>query len=192
MTATPSTMLPLGAEMPPFELPDYNGTVVSSAQFAAAPAILVVFLCPHCPFVQHIRAGFARFAREYQQKGLAVVAINSNDTQAFPQDGPDGMRKEAIALEYPFPYLVDETQSIAKDYRAACTPDLFLFDARRRLVYRGQFDGSRPGNKVPVTGADIRSAADAVLSGRAPAESQKPSIGCNIKWKRGNEPEYSL
>ena len=190
MAATPSTMLELGTPLPSFQLPDVNGAIVSSSQFSNADPLLVVFLCPHCPFVRHIRSEFARFAREYQEKGLRIVAINSNDSIAFPDDSPEGMKEEIAKAGYTFPYLVDESQQVAKAFRAACTPDFFLFDRNRRLVYRGQFDGSRPRNSVPVTGSDLRAAADAVLRGLIPSPDQKPSIGCNIKWKIGNEPEY--
>jgi thiol-disulfide isomerase/thioredoxin len=190
MTATPSTMLELGTALPPFRLPDADGMPVSSDQFRAGPGLLVVFICPHCPFVRHIRSELARFAFEYHAKRLPIVAINSNDSIAFPDDTPEGMKKEAEEVGYTFPYLVDESQAIAKAFRAACTPDFFLFDKDRKLAYRGQFDDSRPRNNVPVTGADLRAAADAVLAGRTPSVSQKPSIGCNIKWKVGNEPEY--
>jgi thiol-disulfide isomerase/thioredoxin len=190
MTATPSMMLALGTPLPSFVLPDFDGRPVSSADFDRAPALLVAFICHHCPFVRHIRSEFARFANEYQVGGLAIVAINSNDSVAFPQDGPDGMREEARAAGYVFPYVFDESQSVAKLFRAACTPDLFLFDSSRRLVYRGQFDDSRPRTSTPITGRDLREAADAVLASRPVSETQRPSIGCNIKWKRGNEPEY--
>jgi len=190
MARTASTMLELGTRAPSFTLPDFDGVPHSLADFDASPALLVAFICSHCPFVKHIRAGFAQMAREYQGRGLAVVAINANDLVAYPQDGPDAMRAEAQALGYPFPYLVDETQAVAKAYRAACTPDFFLFDAARRLVYRGQFDDSRPGTDAPVTGADLRAAVEALLGGRAPAQAQCPSLGCNIKWKPGNEPDY--
>jgi thiol-disulfide isomerase/thioredoxin len=190
MTATPSTMLPLGTLLPAFDLPDFDGQPVSSADFHASPALLVAFLCPHCPFVRHIRHGFASFAAEYTARGLAVVAINSNDVSAFPEDGPDGMRHEAGASGYAFPYLFDETQQAAKDFQAACTPDLFLFDAARRLAYRGQFDDSRPRTAVPVTGRDIRAAVDAVMAGRPVEGPQRSSVGCNIKWRAGNAPDY--
>ena len=190
MVLTPSTMLPLGTEVPAFQLPSLDGTVVSPEQFNEAPALLVAFICRHCPYVRHVREGFAQFTREYQPRGLAVVAIMSNDTGAFPEDGPDGMREEARDGGYTFPYLYDESQEIAKAFRAACTPDLFLFSGDRRLVYRGQFDDSRPRNTVPVTGSDLRAAVDAVLAGAPVPEPQKSSIGCNIKWKRGNEPDY--
>jgi len=189
MSATPSTMLELGTQVPPFDLPDTGGHPVSSASFAGRP-LLVAFLCPHCPFVRHVRQELGRFAREYEARGLAIVGINSNDEEAFPEDGVDGMRREADAAGYPFPYLRDETQAVAKTYRAACTPDLFLFDATGALVYRGQFDDSRPRNAVPVTGRDLRAAADAVLEGRPVPADQRPSLGCNIKWKPGNAPDY--
>jgi peroxiredoxin len=191
MALTPSTMLELGTEAPDFRLPDPAGREVSRDDFRGAPALLVAFLCNHCPYVQHIREGFARFAVEYQAKGLAIVAISSNDVASHPDDAPPRMAEEARRFGYVFPYLFDETQAVAKAYRAACTPDFFLFDASRKLVYRGQFDGSRPGNRIPVTGADLRAAADAALGGRAPGADQKPSLGCNIKWKPGNEPDYA-
>jgi len=190
MARTPSTMLELGTPAPGFLLPDYDGQVHSLADFAGAPALLVAFICSHCPFVRHLRDEFAALARDYRPRGLAVVAINSNDVEAYPQDGPDAMRAEAAQLGYVFPYLLDEDQAVAKAYRAACTPDFFLFDARRRLVYRGQFDDSRPGNERPVTGADLRAAIDATLAGRATATRQMPTLGCNLKWRKGNEPDY--
>ena len=189
MTATPSTMLPLGTTMPAFRLPTATGEMVSSDAFSSRP-VLIAFICHHCPFVRHIRQEFAKFTREFQARGLAVVAINSNDAIAFPDDGPAGMIQEAHEAGYTFPYLYDETQEVAKAFKAACTPDLFLFDAGGALVYRGQFDSSRPRSAVPVTGADIRAAATAVLLGDAVPAEQTPSIGCNIKWKRGNEPDY--
>ena len=184
-------MLPLGTALPAFRLPDLDGRTVSSDDVRRARGLLVAFICPHCPFVKHIRQEFASFAREYGARGLAVVAINSNDVAAFPQDDADGMRDEAHAAGYNFPYLLDERQQVAKAFHAACTPDLFLFDAAGSLAYRGQFDDSRPGNGIAVTGADLRAAADAVLDGRPAEATQKPSVGCNIKWKRGNEPDYS-
>jgi thiol-disulfide isomerase/thioredoxin len=181
-------MLELGTAAPAFALPDYDGRVHTLDAFADSPALLIAFVAGHCPYVRHIRAEFARLAREYAPRGLAVVAIMSNDFTAYPQDGPDAMREEARTLGYVFPYLVDGTQEVARACRAACTPDFFLFDAGRRLVYRGQFDDSRPGNERPVTGADLRAAIDAVLSGRTPPIEQRPSVGCSIKWKPGNEP----
>ena len=190
MARTPSTMLELGTPAPELSLPDFDGRVHALADFSDAPALLVAFICSHCPFVKHLRSEFAALARAYQPRGLAVVAINSNDVEVYPQDGPDGMRAEALQCGYVFPYLLDASQSVAKAYRAACTPDFFLFDARRRLVYRGQFDDSRPGNGRLVTGADLRAAIDATLAGQAPTADQKPSLGCNIKWRKGSEPDY--
>ncbi len=191
MAQTPSTMmLPLGASAPSFDLPDPTGKAHSLASFDGSQALLVAFICSHCPFVKHVREGFASLAAEYQERGVAVVAIASNDAQAYPEDGPEGMAAEAKAVGYTFPYLFDETQEVAKAYGAACTPDFFLFDGGRRLFYRGQMDGSRPGNGVPVTGEDLRKALDAVLAGRPAPEVQRPSLGCNIKWKPGNEPVY--
>jgi peroxiredoxin len=190
MTATPSTMLALGTPLPAFRLPDLDGRLVSPDEVRDAPALLIAFICHHCPFVRHIRSEFARFAREYQSRGLRIIAINSNDIEEFPDDGPDGMRQEARDAGYVFPYLFDESQEVAKAFRAACTPDLFLFDAARTLVYRGQFDGSRPRNTVPVTGHDLRAACDALLDGRPVPVAQTASVGCNIKWKPGNEPSY--
>jgi peroxiredoxin len=190
MVATNSTMLPLGTKAPQFRLPDTTGRVVSSADFKSAQALLVVFMCNHCPYVKHIRAGLAQLARDYQPRGVAVVGISSNDVANYPADSPAKMAEEAKAAGYVFPYLYDETQAVAKDYRAACTPDLFLFDRLQQLAYRGQFDDSRPGNGLPVTGKDIRAALDAVLAGKPALANQKPSIGCNIKWKPGNEPDY--
>jgi peroxiredoxin len=190
MPDTPSTMLELGTTLPSFSLPDFNGRMVSDADFKGSKALLVAFICKHCPFVRHIRQEFARFAKEYEAKGLEVVAIASNDTKEFPEDGPEGMKQEAAEAGYTFPYLFDEKQQVARAFRAACTPDLFLFDGNRRLAYRGQFDGSRPKNDVPVTGADLRAAAEAVLAGKPAPETQKPSMGCNIKWSPGNAPAY--
>jgi peroxiredoxin len=191
MAQTASTMmLPLGAKAPSFELPDPSGRTLSLAGFDGSPALLVAFICSHCPFVKHVRAGFTSLGAEYQKRGIAVVAIASNDAKAYPEDGPEGMAAEAKVAGYTFPYLFDETQEVAKAYGAACTPDFFLFDRERRLFYRGQMDGSRPGNEVPVTGADLRKALDAVLEGGPAPAVQRPSLGCNIKWKPGNEPVY--
>ena len=190
MTATPSTMLELGTRMPAFRLPNILGDIISSSQLDLPAALLIVFICPHCPFVRHVRPELAKFGRDYQPRGLAIVAINSNDIETYPQDGVDGMKQEVRETGYTFPYLRDESQEVAKAFRAACTPDFFLFDRSRKLVYRGQLDSSRPGNGVPLTGSDLRAATDAVLEGRAPAADQKPSVGCNIKWKVGNKPEY--
>jgi peroxiredoxin len=190
MVAVNSTMLPLGTQAPDFRLPDPSGKIVALADFKKAPALLVVFMCNHCPYVKHVRDGLAKLARDYRPRGVAVVGINSNDVANYPGDSPAKMAEEAAAAGYIFPYLYDETQAVAKAYRAACTPDLYLFDKDQRLVYRGQLDDSRPGNGVPVTGKDLRAALDAVLAGKPVSPSQKPSIGCNIKWKPGNEPDY--
>jgi peroxiredoxin len=190
MALTPSNMLPLGTSAPDFRLPDTGGKIVALADFKAAPALLVLFICNHCPYVKHIRSGLAAVGREYQQRGVAIVAISSNDAENYPEDNPEKMRQEAKAAGYVFPYLYDETQSVAQAYRAACTPDIFLFDKDRKLVYRGQFDDSRPSNGRPVTGRDLRAALDAVLAGKPVAPQQTASMGCNIKWKAGNAPDY--
>jgi len=190
MAQTPSTMAPLGMKAPAFRLPDTTGKLVSLDNFTTAPALLVIFLCNHCPFVKHVRERLAGLVREYQSRGLAVVGISSNDVSAYPDDGPDKMADEVKSAGYTFPYLYDESQEVAKAYRAACTPDFYLFDRDRKLVYRGQMDDSRPGNDRPVTGADLRRALEAVLTGHPVPPDQKPSIGCNIKWKPGNEPAY--
>ncbi|HTU26558.1 MAG TPA: thioredoxin family protein [Pirellulales bacterium] len=190
MVLTPSTMLPLGTKAPPFSLVSVDGRTVSLADFAGAKALLVVFMCNHCPYVKHVAPGLADLAREYQAKGVAVVGINSNDTATHPADSPEQMVLEAENRGYTFPYLFDETQEVAKAYRAACTPDFYVFDRDQKLVYRGQMDASRPGNGQPVTGADLRAALDSVLAGRPVTSDQRPSIGCNIKWKAGREPAY--
>lgn len=189
MVKTASTMLSLGTQAPDFSLVNVDGRMLSRIDFAGKP-LLVVFMCNHCPFVIHIRRALQEFAAEYQVKGLAIVGISSNDVVAYPQDGPEKMKDEAITAGYSFPYLFDGTQEIAKAYCAACTPDIFLFDKQHGLVYRGQFDSSRPGNGLPVTGQDLRAAADAVLAGKPVSDEQRPSIGCNIKWKAGAEPAY--
>jgi len=189
MALTPSNMLPLGTAAPDFSLQATDGTVVSLGTFAASKLLLVAFICNHCPFVKHIRAGLAQLGRDCRPLNVAVVAINSNDTAAYPADNMDRMREEVTAGGYVFPYLLDETQQVARAYDAACTPDFFLFDAGRKLVYRGQFDGSRPGNDIPVTGSDLRMAISAALAGTPLPAEQKPSIGCNIKWKPGNAPD---
>ncbi|MDG4561631.1 MAG: thioredoxin family protein [Candidatus Competibacter sp.] len=192
MAQTASTMLPLGTPAPDFSLPEpMTGKTVSLGDFQDAPALLVMVICNHCPFVKHIRQGLVQFARDYPAKDLAIVAISANDAANYPDDSPAKIAEEAKTFGYPFPYLHDESQTVAKAYRAACTPDFFLFDASRKLVYRGQFDGSRPGNKLPVTGSDLRAAADALLAGQPVPSAQQPSIGCNIKWKTGHEPDYS-
>jgi len=189
--AVTSTMLPLGTRAPDFRLPDPSGRVWARDDFAGAPALLVMFLCNHCPYVRHIRDALASATREFQERGVAVVGINSNDIAAYPDDAPERMEEEARAVGYAFPYLFDETQEVASAYRAACTPDFFVFDGGRRLVYRGQFDDSRPANRRNVTGADLRAAIDAVLTGRAVTLEQQPSMGCNIKWKPGREPDWA-
>lgn len=192
MAQTASTMLPLGTPAPDFSLPEpMTGKTVSLGDFQDAPALLVMVICNHCPFVKHIRQGLVQFARDYPAKDLAIVAISANDAANYPDDSPAKIAEEAKTFGYPFPYLHDESQTVAKAYHAACTPDFFLFDASRKLVYRGQFDGSRPGNKLPVTGSDLRAAADALLAGQPVPSAQQPSIGCNIKWKTGHEPDYS-
>jgi peroxiredoxin len=183
MSPIPSTMVPLDTEAPDFELPDTDGNSVSLGDFEDAPGLLVIFMCNHCPYVKHIREELAEFAAEYQEKGLAIVGINANDPERYPDDSPEAMVREVEEAGYTFPYLFDETQEVARAYNAACTPDFFLYDIDRRLVYRGQFDSSRPGNKVLVTGEDLREAADAVLEGRTPSEDQMQSVGCGIKWK---------
>ncbi len=191
MVRTPSTMQELGTPAPDFRLLEpATGKYRSLEEFKEAPALLVVFMCNHCPYVIHIREALAEFAREYQPKGLAMVGINANDADNYPDDSPEKMMEEVKKAGYTFPYLYDADQSVAKAYRAACTPDFFLYDADRKLVYRGQFDDARPRNDEPVTGKDLRAAVEAVLAGKPVPEEQKPSLGCNIKWKPGNEPDY--
>jgi peroxiredoxin len=190
MALTPSTMLPLGTPAPGFCLLDANGAVVTLGDFATAPALLVAFICNHCPYVKHVRTGLAQLGRDFQTGGAAVVAINSNDAAAYPDDSPEKMKQEAAEAGYSFPYLFDEYQAVAKAYHAACTPDFFLFDSARHLVYRGQMDESRPGNGKAVTGADLRAALDALLAGRPVSSEQKPSMGCNIKWRPSAAPDY--
>jgi peroxiredoxin len=177
-------MMPLGTAAPAFDLPEVMGERIALDALAGAP-LLVMFLCNHCPYVKHVRSELASLGRDYQARGVAVVAISSNDASAYPADSFERMREEKQAAGYSFPYLYDETQDIARAYGAACTPDFFVFDAGRRLVYRGQLDDSRPGNGQPVTGRDLRAALDAVLDGRPASADQRPSLGCNIKWKRG-------
>jgi peroxiredoxin len=190
MVATASTMSPLGSKAPDFSLPDSEGRTVSRTDFESASALVVMFICNHCPFVKHIAEGLAALGRDYQPRGVAIVAINSNDVKTHPDDSPPKMAEEVKTRGYTFPYLFDETQETAKAFGAACTPDFFLYDKEHRLVYRGQLDDSRPDNDVPVTGADLRAALEAMLAGQPVATDQKPSIGCNIKWQSGNEPEY--
>ncbi|HEU4884403.1 MAG TPA: thioredoxin family protein [Longimicrobium sp.] len=188
--AVSSTMLELGTRAPDFALADTDGRTVSRDDFADAPALLVMFLSNHCPFVKHLRGALAQLARDYAPRGVAIVGIMSNDVARFPADAPERMAEERAAAGWTFPYLYDATQEVARAYRAACTPDLYLFDGERRLVYRGQFDDSRPNNGLAPTGADVRAALDAVLAGRPVSSEQRPSIGCNIKWMPGNEPEW--
>ena len=188
MAAVESQMLELGTIAPPFSLPDPDGVHHSLAK--SADAYLVMFICNHCPFVKHVREQLARIGSEYGPRGVAIYAINSNDIANYPGDGPDQMKREAETWGYTFPYLLDEDQEIARRYLAACTPDFYVFDAEQRLVYRGQLDDSRPGNGKPVDGHDLRAALEAVIAGKKPPADQKPSIGCNIKWVAGNEPEY--
>ena len=190
MAAVTSIMLPLGTEAPAFQLPDTQGKTISISDFRDAPALLVVFMCNHCPYVKHIRESLVELVKEYQAKGVAVVAISANDVDAYPDDSPELMARDAETYGYTFPYLYDQTQQVARAYKAACTPDFFLFDRDRRLVYRGQIDSSRPGNDKPLSGEDLRAALEAVLAGGQISAQQKPSMGCNIKWKPGNEPEY--
>ncbi len=184
-------MLSLGTPAPDFNLPDTNGKLVPLADFKDKTALVVIFMCNHCPYVIHIRSGLAQLARDYAPKNVGIVGISSNDAKNYPADNPARMKDEVKSAGYIFPYLYDETQAVAKAYRAACTPDIYMFDRGRRLVYRGQFDASRPGNGIPVTGKDLRAALEAVLAGKTTSEFQAPSMGCNIKWKPGNEPRYS-
>jgi peroxiredoxin len=191
MSLTPSTMLPLGTKAPDFELPDVmTGKRVSLDDFSQKHALLVMFICRHCPYVKHVQAELAGLGREYAGKDIGIVAVSSNDAAAYPDDRPDSLKEMAAELGFIFPLCYDETQETAKAYTAACTPDFFLFDRDRKLVYRGQLDDSRPGNGIPVTGRDLRAALEAVLGGSPVNPNQTPSIGCNIKWKPGREPEY--
>lgn len=192
MALKQSRMLELGTPAPAFSLPDVvTGRNVGLQDFAASPALLVALVCNHCPYVKHIRAGFVAFAREAQSRGLAVVAISANDAERYPDDAPSAMAREAQTAGFSFPYLHDASQAVAKAFGAVCTPEFFLFDRARRLVYRGRFDASRPGNATPVTGDDLRAAVNAVLTGKPASADQQPSMGCSIKWKAGNAPEYA-
>jgi peroxiredoxin len=189
--AVTSTMLPLGTPAPAFSLPEpLTGRTVSLADYAGR-ALLVMFICNHCPYVQHIRAGLAQLGRDYEGSRLGIVAVSANDPAAYPDDAPEELARAARAHGYHFPYLYDESQQAARSYTAACTPDFFLFDAAHRLVYRGRFDASRPGSDIPVTGAELRRAVDAVLAGEPVPSEQLPSLGCSIKWRSGNEPPYA-
>lgn len=191
MVLTPSTMLPLGTKAPDFSLPGVDGKTVSLANFKEAKAYLIIFMCNHCPYVKHVAPELARLAREYQEKGVAVVGINANDVASHPDDSPEKMAEEVKSRGYTFSYLFDETQKVAHAFRAACTPDFYVFDKDQKLAYRGQLDASRPDSGIPLTGQDLRAALDAVLAGKPTPDDQKPSLGCNIKWKSGNEPDYS-
>jgi peroxiredoxin len=191
MALIASTMLPLGTQAPDFHLPNVvSGEIVSLSSFADKKALLVMFICRHCPFVKHIQQELVQLGKDYFQSDLGMIAISANDANNYPDDAPDSLKAMAIELGFKFPLCYDETQEVAKAYTAACTPDFFLFDATRKLVYRGQLDDSRPSNGKPVTGADLRAAIEAVLTGNSVEDEQKPSIGCNIKWKKGNEPSY--
>ncbi len=190
MALTPSTMLPLGTTAPDFVLPDTEGNTVQLADFADQKALVVMFICNHCPFVKHVAGELKKLADDYADKGVGFVAINSNDAANYPDDSPAKMKEEKASRGYAFPYLYDEDQSIAKAYGAACTPDFYVFDQNMKLAYRGQLDDSRPDSGIPVTGSDLRAALDAVLAGSTPSTEQKPSMGCNIKWKKGSEPAY--
>ena len=190
LAVTESTMLPLGAPAPDFDLPEPSGKRFHLADFADAEGLVVAFICNHCPFVKLIREGLAEFARDYAKRNIAMVAINANDFDAHRGDAPEKMQEDIDRFGYDFPYVYDESQEVAKAYRAACTPEFYLFGADRKLVYRGRFDGATPGNGEPVTGEELRSAADALLAGNTPDADQKPGIGCNIKWKPGNAPDY--
>lgn len=190
MVATNSTMQKLGSSAPDFTLPTANDRMISLSDFTEAKALLVMFVCNHCPFVKHVADELGRIGRDYAGRGLATVAINANDWEAFPDDRPERMKDMAKLHGWSFPYLFDASQGVAKAYRAACTPDFYLYDTNRKLIYRGQLDASRPGNDIKVTGGDLRSAIEGALAGRLPSEDQRPSIGCNIKWKPGNEPDY--
>ncbi|NJP12378.1 MAG: thioredoxin family protein [Leptolyngbyaceae cyanobacterium RU_5_1] len=191
MALTASTMLALGTQAPDFALPDaVSGQTVSLSTFAGKKALLVMFICQHCPFVQHVKAELAKLGKDYQDNDLGIFAISANDIANYPDDAPEKLKEMATTLDFTFPFCYDESQKTAKAYTAACTPDFFLFDGDRTLVYRGQLDDSRPSNGLPVTGADLRAAINAVLNNQPIPTDQKPSIGCNIKWKPGNEPGY--
>lgn len=193
MVLTPSTMLALRTPAPDFHLPDVmSGKTISLATFSAQKALLVMFICRHCPFVKHVAQELANLGQDYLSRGLGIVAISANDAVKYPDDAADSLREMVQELGFNFPLCYDESQATAKAYTAACTPDFFLFDGDRQLVYRGQLDGSRPGNSMPVTGCDLRAAIEAVLAGLPVNSEQKPSIGCNIKWKPGNEPAYHM
>ncbi|MDR3415653.1 MAG: thioredoxin family protein [Nevskia sp.] len=185
MAETPSTMLPLGTSAPPFDLPDtVSGRSLSLEQLKSDKATVVMFICNHCPYVKHVLSGLVRLVHDYQPRGVAFVAISSNDAKGYPEDSPDKMKQLAARAGFPFPYLYDQTQDVARAYQAACTPDFYVFDPALRLAYRGQLDDARPGNGKPVTGQDVRAALDALLAGKTVSPDQKPSVGCNIKWAK--------
>lgn len=191
MALTESTMLPLGTQAPDFHLPDVvSDQMISLANFDDCPALLVMFICQHCPFVKHVKQELAKIGQDYSSQGLGIVAISANDVVNYPDDSPSKLKEMAEELNLNFPLCYDESQEVAKAYTAACTPDFFLFNAQKKLVYRGQLDDSRPGNNLPVTGQDLRTAIQAVLAGKSVSPHQKPSIGCNLKWKQGKEPAY--
>jgi len=190
LAATESTMLELGTSAPDFDLPKPDGGRVRLSDFTDAEGLVVAFICNHCPFVKHIREGLAEFARDYESRNVAMVAINSNDFATYSGDAPERMQEEIDNFGYCFSYVYDESQDVAKAYRAACTPEFYLFDSNRKLVYRGRFDAATPGNDEPVTGTELRRAIDAMLAGNMPDQHQVPGIGCNIKWKPGNAPDY--
>ncbi len=190
MSVTPSNKIPLKTKAPDFQLKDTNGNIVNMEDFKDKKGLLVAFICNHCPFVIHIITSFTKIAKDIQEKGIGVVGINSNDTISYPEDSPVNMKKKAEELGFSFPYLFDETQAVAKEYNAACTPDFFLFNNNMELVYHGQLDDSRPSNSIPITGSDLLNAVEKLLSGEGILKEQKTSIGCNIKWKSGNEPDY--
>jgi len=190
MVRTPSTMMDLGTKAPDFTLPDVNGRLHSLADFTGKRALLVMFICNHCPYVKHVETVLGKACAGYQEKGAGVVGICSNDVESHPDDAVTHLQEQISRCGFTFPYLIDETQATAKAYRAACTPDFFLFDDARRLFYRGQMDASRPGNGIPVTGEDLTRAVAALLAGNPAPVEQRPSLGCNIKWKQGNEPDY--
>jgi thiol-disulfide isomerase/thioredoxin len=191
MVATPSTMLPLGTQIPDFNLPNaIDGLSISPKDYRGSAALVVMFICNHCPFVKHVLPELGRLSRDYIPKRIAFLAINSNDVETHPDDSPEHMRELVATEEWNFPFLCDESQEVAKAFKAACTPDFYVFDGDQKLVYRGQLDGSRPGNDVPVTGADLRACLNAIVAGESVPSTQQPSLGCNIKWKPGAEPLY--
>jgi peroxiredoxin len=193
MVLTPSTMMPLGTKTPDFHLPDVvSGKTISLDDFSAKKVLLVIFLCRHCPYVKHVQQELAKLGRDYGLKDVAMVGISSNDTDKYPEDSPSSLREMVLELKLNFPFCFDETQEIAKAFHAACTPEFYVFNGERKLAYRGQLDDSRPKNNIPVTGKDLRAALDAVLKDQPVSAEQRPGIGCNIKWKPGNEPDYFL